>query len=645
MIRKLLIANRGEIAVRVRRTASEMGMASVAVYTAEERDLPHVYGSDEAVLLPGTGAAAYLDIDALIASARRVGADAVHPGYGFLAENASFARAVNEAGLIWVGPPADAIARMGDKLESKRIARSAGVPILEPMDESSVRFPALVKAAAGGGGKGMRVVTRQEDLADAIAAAKREAERAFGDGTIFIEPYLQGARHIEIQVLGDGHGTLVHLFERECSIQRRHQKVVEEAPSSVVDDELRERLGEAALSLARAINYRNAGTIEFLLGDDERFFFLEMNTRLQVEHPVTEEITDVDIVRQQFLDAAGERIDVTQDDLEIEGHAIEVRLNAEDPGSEFLPATGRLSAWRPDREVPVRYESGVQEGTVVGTSFDPLLAKVIAHANTRSEAAEMLARALEWTTIQGVKTNRDLLVSLLRDFEFLEGRTTTDFLERVALDPRRALSDEERLTALAAVALASSEEQRSRARVLTTFPSGWRNSSMPPQKRQLVIGSHEVTVSYKRDRSGQAFVDAGQGFVPVWFGGKADDYERTIEIDGRATLVTVDSNGQSWWVHGPWGDVEIVELSPFPTSALEEVSGSLQAPMPGKVVSVEVAVGDQVHKGQTLVILEAMKMEHAIGSPEDGSVTEVRVAAGEQVERGTVLVVVEAQTE
>ncbi len=631
-----MIANRGEIAVRVRRTATEMGISSVAVYTAEERDLPHVYGSDEAVLLPGAGAAAYLDIDALIDAARRTGADAVHPGYGFLAENASFARAVNEAGLIWVGPPADAIARMGDKLESKRIARTAGVPILEPMDESSVRLPALVKAAAGGGGKGMRVVTRQEDLADAIAAAKREALRSFGDDTVFIEPYLQGARHIEIQVLGDGHGGLVHLFERECSIQRRHQKVVEEAPSSVIDDTLRDRLGEAALSLARAINYRNAGTIEFMLADDERFFFLEMNTRLQVEHPVTEEITDIDIVREQFLDAAGERIDVTQDDLEIEGHAIEVRLNAEDPWNEFLPATGTLSAWRPDREMPVRYESGVQEGTIVGTSFDPLLAKVIAHANTRSEAAEMLARALEWTTIQGVKTNRDLLVSLLRDFEFLEGRTTTDFLERVALEPVRRLSPSERAAALAAVALASSEEQRSKARVLATLPSGWRNSSMPAQNRILVLGSDEVTVAYSRDH-----VDVGDGLVPAWLGGKADDYERTIEVGGIATTVTIDREKDTWWVHGPWGDVEIEEKSPFPSSVVEEVSGSLVAPMPGKVVSVEVSVGDEVRKGQTLVILEAMKMEHAIGSPEDGTVQKVEVKAGDQVERGTTLVVVE----
>jgi propionyl-CoA carboxylase alpha chain len=357
---------------------------------------------------------------------------------------------------------------------------------------------------------------------------------------------------------------------------------------------------------------------------------------------VTEEITDIDIVRQQFLDAAGDRLDVTQDDIDYEGHAIEVRLNAEDPSNDFLPATGTLSAWRPDREVPVRYESGVQEGTVIGTSFDPLLAKVIAHSSTRTEAAEMLARALEWTTIQGVKTNRDLLVSLLRDFEFHEARTTTDFLERVRLEPRRTLSPSEREAALAAVAIAAAERQRADARVLTTFPDGWRNSEMPPQRRILVTGDEEVTVSYRRARDGKWSADVGNGsFVPVWLGGRADDYERTVEVDGHSTLVTIDRTDDSWWVHGPWGDVEIVEKSPFPSSEIEEVSGSLVAPMPGSVVSVNVSVGDTVRKGQTLVVLEAMKMEHPIGSPEDGVVKEVQVSAGDQVERGALLVVVE----
>jgi propionyl-CoA carboxylase alpha chain len=639
-IRKLLIANRGEIAVRVRRTAADMGIRTIAVYTEPERDAEHVFGSDEAVLLRGTGAAAYLDIPGLIDVAVRTGAEAIHPGYGFLAENADFARAVVEAGLIWVGPPADAIARMGDKLESKRIARGAGVPMLDPMEPPDVRLPALVKATAGGGGKGMRIVRTLEELDDAVAAAQREAERAFGDGRVFIEPYLEGSRHVEIQLLGDGHGNLVHLFERECSIQRRHQKVLEEAPSSVVDDQLRERMTDAALALGRAIDYRNVGTVEFLLSDDGRFFFLEMNTRLQVEHPVTEEITGIDLVRQQLMDASGDRIEFEQEDLSIEGHAIEVRLNAEDPTNDFLPATGTLLRWNPDEEVDVRVESGVHEGSVIGTSFDPLLAKVIAHAATRSEAAAVLARALEWTTIQGVQTNRDLLVSLLRDFEFLEGRTTTDFLERVPLDSRRQLSTDERTAVLAAAAIAGDDERRADARVLTTFPSGWRNSQMPPQHRTFLIDGDEFAVSYHRTRGGDVMFDGGGGVQPAWLGG-AEDHERTLEIGGRSYHVTVDRSGESWWVHGHWGDVEVIEKSPFPTSEIEEVSGSLVAPMPGSVVSVAVKVGDDVRKGQTLVVLEAMKMEHPIGSPEDGVVSEVKVAAGDQVERGALLVVVD----
>jgi propionyl-CoA carboxylase alpha chain len=640
-IRKLFIANRGEIVGRIGDSATDMGIRCVSVYTAGEREAPHVLGADEAVLLEGDGPAPYLDIPSLVELARKVRADAVHPGYGFLAENAAFARAVTEAGLIWVGPPAEAIARMGDKLEAKRVAREAGVPTLVPVEASSASFPSLVKAASGGGGKGMRVVRSVEDLDEAIASATREAERSFADGTVFIEPYLEGVRHVEVQVLGDGHGNLVHLFERECSIQRRHQKVVEEAPSVAVDEELRERLGQAALALARAIGYRNAGTVEFLLDGEGRFYFLEMNTRLQVEHPVTEEITDTDIVRQQLLDASGDKLEVSQDDLDIDGHSIEVRLNAEDPANEFLPATGTVTAWRPDEEAGVRFESGVSEGTVVGTSFDPLLAKVISHASTRREAAGVLARALERTSIQGVVTNRDLLVSVLRDLEFLEGDTTTDFLERVVLETQRTLDDSESEAVLAAVALVGAEEARDEARVLRSCPSGWRNSRMPRQRRILVLSEEEVTVSYIRDRDGVVRFDSGRGEQVAWLGPASEVGTRTIEVGGRAQRVTVNRAEDSWWVHGPWGDVEVMERSPFPVSEAEEVSGSLVAPMPGTVVSVEVSVGDEVKKGQTLVVLEAMKMEHSIGSPEDGVVGEVKVSSGDQVERGTLLVVVE----
>jgi propionyl-CoA carboxylase alpha chain len=630
-IRKLLIANRGEIARRIRRTASEMGIATVAVYTAPERDAPFVAECDEGVLLDGTGPAPYLDIKGLIEAGARAGADAVHPGYGFLAENAEFAQAVINSDLTWVGPPQRAIARMGDKIEAKQAAAEAGVPILEA-DEATVTFPALVKAAAGGGGKGMRIVRSRDELDEAIAAAQREAERSFGDPTTFLEPYLEGARHVEIQVLGDAHGNLIHLFERECSIQRRHQKVVEEAPSSVVDADLRARMGEAALSLARAIGYRNAGTVEFLLDKDGRFFFMEMNTRLQVEHPVTEEVTFVDLVQEQLLDAMGEPLSVEQMERPI-GHAIEVRLNAEDPSNDFLPATGTLVAWAESDDPIVRVETGVRARSVVGTTFDPMIAKFIASAETRRECALQLALALERTTIQGVDTNRDLLVAILRSKEFLTGDTTTDFLERVTLPTVRVLSDDERHAALAAVALSAAREARGSARVLRTFPAAWRNSVMPAERRILSTGGEEEVVEYRTSRDGDVTINS----VPAILG------DGVVEVDGRSTSVRVTRDRDAWWVHGPWGDVKVDEISPFPSSEIEEEAGSLHAPMPGSVVSVNVKVGDPVRKGQTLVVLEAMKMEHPIGAPDDGVVEDVKVAAGDQVERGSLLVVVSSE--
>jgi propionyl-CoA carboxylase alpha chain len=633
VIRKLLIANRGEIARRIRRTATAMGIKAIAVYTSDERTAPFVAECDEAVLLEGEGPAPYLDIAGLVGAARRSGADAVHPGYGFLAENADFARAITNAGLGWVGPPAEAIARMGDKLESKRIAIQARVPTLEA-EEGDVSLPALVKAAFGGGGKGMRVVRTREELDDAVAAARREAERAFGDGTIFIEPFLEKVRHIEIQVLGDSHGNLIHLGERECSIQRRHQKVVEEAPSVAVDAAMRERMGEAAVSLAKAIGYRNAGTVEFLLGSDGDFYFMEMNTRLQVEHPVTEEAYGVDLVREQLLEAGGEEITATQTDPS--GHAIEVRLNAEDPANDFLPETGTLVGWAEAR-AGVRYDVGVADGSIVTTAFDPLIGKVIAHAPTRAEAAAKLALALEQTTIQGVTTNRDVLVEILRDGEFLSGNTTTDYLERVSVPVRRELTEQEISLALACVVVEAEEAARASARVLATLPSGWRNSRMPAQRRMFEIAGEERTVEYTVDGV-VTFGDGTQGRrLPTGQNNVEATYGAGVGVVGN-----VRRDGDKYWVHGPWGDVVVLEKSLFPSSEIEEEAGSLHAPMPGSVVSVEIAVGDAVRKGQTLVVLEAMKMEHPIGCPEDGVVSEIKVSAGDQVERGALLVVVES---
>lgn len=524
-IRRLLVANRGEIARRVFRSARPMGISTVAVYADGDADAPFVTDADLSVPLGGRSAAdSYLAIDKVIAAAVSSEADAVHPGYGFLSENAEFARAVIDADLTWVGPPPDAIAAMGDKLQAKASMTGAGVPTLPSVPvaddmsgsdllaaASAVGFPVLVKAAAGGGGKGMRIVDESDALADAVSAARREAAGAFGDDTVFLERYLGAPRHVEIQVLGDTHGNLVHCFERECSIQRRHQKVIEEAPSPAVTPALRERMGAAAVAAVRTIGYHSAGTVEFLLegsGDDAEFWFLEVNTRLQVEHPVTEAITGLDLVREQIRIAGGAELGYGQDDLSISGHAVEARLYAEDPAHEFLPQIGIVELWAPAADPPARYDSGIEVGSVVGTEFDPMLAKVVMAAPTRTEAALGLASALDRTRLGGVVTNRDFLAAVLRSEAFLAGDTTTDFIERTGLattsSPARARFPH---AAAAAVALVSQARNRSRATALGFMTSGYRNSVMPDEVLPLTAldsseGEVDVSVSYRRLRDG-----------------------------------------------------------------------------------------------------------------------------------------------
>jgi propionyl-CoA carboxylase alpha chain len=512
LITTLLVANRGEIARRIIRTAAAMGIGTVAVYAEGDAGAPFVTEADRAVALPGrTAAKTYLNIGALLEAAAAAGADAVHPGYGFLSERADFARAVTAAGLTWVGPPAEVIETMGDKLAAKRLLADVGVPVLESWavtgddlpDLSGVPLPLIVKAAMGGGGKGMRVVTGPGGLADVVAAARREAAAAFGDGTVFLERYVTDARHVEIQVLADGHGGLVHCFERECSIQRRHQKIIEECPSPAVDPGLRERMGAAALAAAKAVGYLGAGTVEFVLEPSGDFWFLEVNTRLQVEHPVTEAVTGVDLVREQLLVAQGQPLSVTQDGLAIDGHAIEARLYAEDPAAGFLPATGTLVDWCPAAVPPCRWDAGVETGSVVGVEFDPMLAKVIAHAPARGEAALALALALQRSRIRGVTTNRDFLVAALRHPDFLAGRTTTSFIERSAVPLARRPSPAELRAAAIGAALAAQAAARAAAPVLATLPSGWRNSVMPPERAEYRHGPDPVVVSYASRRDGR----------------------------------------------------------------------------------------------------------------------------------------------
>ena len=637
-IKTLLIANRGEIARRIIDSAHDMGIRCVAVYTDADASAPFVTEADEAVRL----ASSYLDGDAVLAAAKDTSTDAIHPGYGFLSENADFARAVEAAGIAWVGPSPEAIEQMGDKIAAKALAEKAQVPTLpgseDTGDAASVGFPLLVKAAAGGGGKGMRVVEAEADLEEAVAAAKREALGGFGDDRVFLERYVSRARHIEIQILGDAHGEVVHLGERECSIQRRHQKILEESPSPRVDDLLRDSMGDAALRLARELGYRSAGTVEFLLDDETgEFFFLEVNTRLQVEHPVTEMVTGIDLVREQLRIAAGEPLGYEQDEIFAEGAAIEARLYAEDPANDFLPATGTLAAFKPADSPAVRWDSGVEQGSVVGTDFDPMLAKVISFGPTREEAALQLALALERTHIGGVVTNRDFLVNTLRTDAFLEGDTTTDFIDRV--QPARASApseaDLERLARVAALWIQG--ENRRNARVWKEAPSGWRNARLPDQKIVLSAGDESVTVQYQSHRDGRyRFPDGATALVHAW---REDGLD--AEIAGRRVDAQVTRAGDQIHVGGPSGDVSFTIEPRFKIPGSEDEAGGFVARMPGKVIELRVSVGDRVQAGDTVLVLEAMKMENPVRAAEDGVVTEVRVAEGDQVEAGTVLIVVE----
>ena len=654
-IRRLLIANRGEIARRVIRTAHEMGISTAVVYADGDANAPFVREADSGIALHGTTSAeTYLNVEKVLDACRRVDADAVHPGYGFLSENAAFARAVQEAGMRWVGPSPEAIEQMGDKLAAKRLIVEANVPTLPAIELKSgedfqaaakeIGYPVLVKASAGGGGRGMRVVESADELDAAITGARREAGAAFGDDTLFLERWVTSARHVEIQILGDLHGNVVHLFERECSIQRRHQKIIEEAPSPVVGEELRARMGAAAVSAAKQMGYASAGTVEFLLDGDD-FWFLEVNTRLQVEHPVTEEITGLDLVREQLRVAEGEPLAFGQDDLAINGHAIEARLYAEDPTRNFLPSPGTIDLWRPAPGDLARFDSGVESGSEVSVEFDPMIAKVIAHAPTRREAAAKLARALEQTALQGLRHNRDFLVATLREPAFLSGDTTTDFIERIDPPRRRAMDSQSLADAVIAATMAAQATHRAEAKVLGAFRSGWRNSMMPPERTSFRHGDDEIAVEYRSQRNGTFEMVLGEDeprtVAVVGTSGGDIDGVFDLEIDGRRLQLATMARDDRWLIHGSDFDVELIELPRLPVPGLLEVKGGLTAPMPGNVLATHVQEGDAVREGQLLLILEAMKMQHRITAPFDGSVKELHVGEGDQVDNGALLVMLE----
>mgnify|MGYP001396468104 FL=1 len=641
-IETLLVANRGEIARRIFRTAKSMGIVCIAIYTDADKNEPFVKEADKAIRLSTN----YLDQKEIIDAAKRSNSDAIHPGYGFLSENASFAKAAIEENIIWIGPSSEAIESMGDKITAKEIAQEADVPTLPSSndlnDSSSIGFPLLVKAAAGGGGKGMRIVANENDLPEAISTAQREAKNAFGDERVFLERYIPKSRHIEIQILGDSHGNLLHLGERECSIQRRHQKIIEESPSSVINEEQRKLITDAALRMGKSLAYQSAGTVEFLLDDETGdFFFLEVNTRLQVEHPVTEAVTGIDLVREQIKISSGEAVSFTQEDLVPIGHAVEARLYAEDPSKEFLPATGEILAFSPPKEPDVRWDSGVEKGSFVGVEFDPMLAKVISHGSSRTEAILNLARALEKLHLAGITTNRNFLVSTLRHNKFLKGETTTDFIDSNSPEPNLQLTEDAIKKAAITVALWLQNKNRKNAIVLKSIPSGWRNGRLPSQEVSLLYSGEKVTVSYKTKRDGSFVFDNGStATINHW---SEEHIEAEVDAERMTSLIT-EGKG-SIHLQTSQGTVSFEILPRFEPPVLQIAEGSLVAPMPGVVLEIRVSNGDTVSAGDTLLTLEAMKMEHHVKAPYKGTVTEILVSENQQLDNGVPLLVINPDEE
>jgi len=646
-IDKVLIANRGEIALRVMRTCRAMGIATVAVYSDADAEAPFVRFADEAVRIgPPPARESYLVMPSLLDAARRTGADAIHPGYGFLSENALFAEAVTDAGLVFIGPPAPVIRALGSKQAAKRIAHRAGVPTVPGYhgddqgrfieEASEIGFPLLVKASAGGGGKGMRVVHTARELGEAIERARGEAESAFGDGTLLLEKYIDRPRHIEIQILGDQHGHVVHLWERECSIQRRHQKIVEEAPSPALDPDRRTAMGQAAVALGREVGYVGAGTVEFIADTEGHFYFLEVNTRLQVEHPVTELTTGLDLVREQIRIARGEHLgyDVAPPQR---GWAIEVRLCAEDPERDYLPTTGTLLAV--DVLPTVRADLGVVAGSEIGIHYDSMLGKIIAHAPTRTEAAQVLRRALDELWVPGLVTNREHLAKILAHPAFLAGELDTHFLERHAGELAARAPGLDRLR-VAAIAL-TLHGIASRRPTESLAPPGWRNVPVADQHVTYKLGDADVMLGYRPGEGGAiAFSIGGKQTVVSAFG---VDGDRLWFVDGgHRRQARIATSGARSWVLSEGHVLVLVEQPRFPDLAARGVAGGLTAPMPGKVVKVLVAEGQEVAAGAALVVLEAMKMEHTVRASEAGIVRAIHVAVGDQVDADRLLAVVTA---
>ena len=659
-ITKLLIANRGEIAVRIARTARELGIGTVGIYAEPDVNALHVDSVDVAVALGGSSPAeSYLRGDAVIAAALATGCDAIHPGYGFLAENAEFAQAVMDAGLTWVGPTPAQITLLGDKVAAKTAAVDAGVPTTTVTEAApgavpnGVAMPALVKAAAGGGGRGMRIVRDESDLEEAVIAAAREAESAFGDGTVFIEPYIENGRHVEVQIMGDSHGNVVHLGERECSIQRRNQKVVEESPSPGISEEIRTALTDGALALALHIGYENAGTVEFLVGDDGTINFLEVNTRLQVEHPVTESVTGLDLVELQLRVAAGEPLPMTQDEITITGHSIEVRLVAEDPATGWLPAVGKVELFAMGDGV--RVDSGIRSGDTISPSYDSLVAKVISHASTRTAAAGILARGLRSGQVAGIRTNLNTLVAILGEADFLAGATPTSYLDSHPEVAQAAGPDgQDRVALLLAAVFATDQVNRGNDTITPFAPSGWRLVHTQGQRQTWMLGEDAHSVEYVMcEDNATALVgdipapnedgtmpDETRQRVEVRLLRRTHD-EVAVEVDGHRHIVKVILDGDLAHTSSSAGAITWSAAPAFELHDFEEGGSGPVCPLPGTVIAVSVSAGDEVSDGDVLMVVEAMKMEHKITATTDAKVAEVLFSVGDRVDQGDLLVALE----
>ena len=619
-----------------------MGLKTIAIYTESDRHSPYVNDADLSVKIDSS----YLDSEAIIAAAKLTGAQAIHPGYGFLSENHEFANRVQNEGIIWVGPEPESIQIMGDKIEAKKHAVKSKIPILESVNDAKsakdIGYPLMIKAVAGGGGKGMRIVQDESELEESIKLARQEAMNAFGDDRIFIERYIERSRHIEVQIIADKHNTVLHLGERECSIQRRHQKIIEESPSSRINSKQRDKLTKASISLAKQINYVSAGTIEFLYDDDsEEVWFLEMNTRLQVEHPVTEMVTGMDIVELQLKIADDQSLDITQSDIEFNGHSIEVRIYAEDPLNDFLPSNGKIIADRNHDLDQARWDSGVCEGMIIGTDFDPMLAKVISHDKTRELAASKLAKELENTHFGGFTNNIDFLINILRNERFLKGDTTTDFIDRCQPPRSIELDSKEINFLLMSATLWIQNINHSNANVLRHIPSGWHNARLPFQRTMFEIDDEAFTVRYKQQRNG-SFLDDNNQIAII---NDVTDEFIDIEFDNVRRRVNITRYENLYLVQHDCGHKLIKLLPRFKNEQDLIQKGSLISPMPGKVTEMNVKVGDNITKGQKLLVMEAMKMNHSISSDRDGIVKEIYVNKGDQLETGTSLLLLKSDDE